>query len=231
MVERLRLLWIAESEDDARALDRAEEALSCTFERRRLRASECEGALAEGTWQLIVCSVSRHDRPNALASLAARSRDALPQWIVIADDFEDVALDAYALGALVCERDGLSLQLTAAMRHVRDALEDRTEERKTRAFEQGQRDVLERIATGAPVSELLAAIVRLVELQSDDMRCSILLLDRERSSLFHGASSSLPAEFVRAIDGTSIGPTAGSCGAAAFRGERVIVEDIATHPN
>jgi signal transduction histidine kinase/ActR/RegA family two-component response regulator len=231
MVERLRLLWIAESEDDARALDRAEQALSCTFERRRLRASECEVALAEGTWELIVCSVSRDDRENALAGLAGCSRDALPQLIVVADEFEDVALDAYALGALVCERGRLPVQLTAAMRHVMNALENRMEVRGTRAFEQGQRDVLERIAAGAPVPELLAAIVRLVELQSDDMLCSILLVDRERSKLFHGASSSLPVEFVRAIDGASIGPNLGSCGAAAFRGERVIVEDITTHTN
>jgi PAS domain S-box-containing protein len=36
---------------------------------------------------------------------------------------------------------------------------------------------------------------------------------------------------VSALDGQLIGPTAGSCGAAAYSGRRVIVSDIATHPN
>ena len=32
------------------------------------------------------------------------------------------------------------------------------------------------------------------------------------------------------MDGVAIGPETGSCGTAAFTGQRVIVEDIATHP-
>ena len=35
---------------------------------------------------------------------------------------------------------------------------------------------------------------------------------------------------MRAIDGQPIGPSAGSCGTAAYRREPVIVEDIATDP-
>jgi PAS domain S-box-containing protein len=38
----------------------------------------------------------------------------------------------------------------------------------------------------------------------------------------------MPQPFLRAVDGESIGPRAGSCGTAAFRREPVIVEDIAT---
>ena len=48
--------------------------------------------------------------------------------------------------------------------------------------------------------------------------------------LRHGAAPDLPPEYCRAIDGAAIGPCAGSCGTAAFRGERVIVSDIATDP-
>ena len=36
--------------------------------------------------------------------------------------------------------------------------------------------------------------------------------------------------YTDAINGVAIGPSAGSCGTAAFRGEPVIVEDIATDP-
>jgi two-component system cell cycle sensor histidine kinase/response regulator CckA len=100
-----------------------------------------------------------------------------------------------------------------------------------RSFEAGQRLILERAAGGAPLRDLLADIATLIERQRPGrMRCSLLLLDREHGCLRHGAAPSLPAEFVRRIDGASIGPQAGSCGTAAYLGERVIVEDIATHP-
>ena len=97
-------------------------------------------------------------------------------------------------------------------------------------FDASERDILERIAAGAPLAEVLESIVRLVERQAPGMSCSILLLDREQGCVRHGASPSLPAEFTRAIDGIPIGPREGSCGTAAYLGEPIVVEDIATHP-
>jgi PAS domain S-box-containing protein len=97
------------------------------------------------------------------------------------------------------------------------------------AFERGQREVLELIASGAPLDQQLEQIVLLIEAQAPNMICSILLLDRTRNTLHTGAAPHLPAEFVQAIEGASIGPNEGSCGAAAYRNERVIIEDIATH--
>lgn len=90
--------------------------------------------------------------------------------------------------------------------------------------------VLERVASAASLPQILEAVVRLVEGQAEGMLCSLLLFDEAHATLHHGAAPSLPREYVRLIDGASIGPEAGSCGAAAFRRERVVVEDIATHP-
>jgi GAF domain-containing protein len=98
------------------------------------------------------------------------------------------------------------------------------------AFDASERDILERIAGGAPLADVLERIVRLVEDQAPGMACSILLLDREQQCVRTGAAPSLPPEFNRALDGAPIGPEAGSCGTAAFLGERVVVEDIAVHP-
>jgi signal transduction histidine kinase/ActR/RegA family two-component response regulator len=98
------------------------------------------------------------------------------------------------------------------------------------SFHADQLAVLERIAVGAPLPTVLEGIVRLVERQGTGMRCSLLLLDRERQCLRHGAAPSLPREYIDAINGKRIGPCEGSCGAAAYRGERVVVDDIATHP-
>jgi two-component system cell cycle sensor histidine kinase PleC len=49
-------------------------------------------------------------------------------------------------------------------------------------------------------------------------------------TLRHGAAPNLPAEYNRAIDGLPIGPRAGSCGTAVFRGDQVVVGDITTDP-
>ena len=93
-----------------------------------------------------------------------------------------------------------------------------------------QVQVLEKVATGAPLGEILDSSLRLCEEQSEEMLCSILLLDSQGKHLRHGAAPSLPAEYMRSIDGSAIGPCAGSCGTAAFRGQAVIVEDIETDP-
>jgi len=82
---------------------------------------------------------------------------------------------------------------------------------------------------GSP-REALESLVRLIEYELPEMRGSILLLDPDGVTLRHGAAPSLPPEYCRWIDGSSIGPTAGSCGTAAWRGEQVIVRDIETDP-
>ena len=70
----------------------------------------------------------------------------------------------------------------------------------------------------------------MIESQSSDMLCSILLLDAGGTHVRHVAAPSLPPEYLKAIDGFAIGPCAGSCGTAAFRKEPVFVPDIATDP-
>jgi diguanylate cyclase (GGDEF)-like protein/PAS domain S-box-containing protein len=89
--------------------------------------------------------------------------------------------------------------------------------------------MLEMVARGEPLSDILHAIVRAIEAEAPAMLCSVLLADDEGKRLLTGAAPSLPAFYNEAIDGIGIGPNAGSCGAAAFLGERVIVEDVMTH--
>jgi signal transduction histidine kinase/putative methionine-R-sulfoxide reductase with GAF domain len=99
------------------------------------------------------------------------------------------------------------------------------------SFYRAQRAVLEQVASRAPLRAILDAIVRMVEEQASGMVCSLLLFDDAHQTLSHGAAPSLAPAYQRALDGSLIGPTAGSCGAAASLRERVVVEDIATHPN
>lgn len=94
-----------------------------------------------------------------------------------------------------------------------------------------QAAILEQLAAGTELPAVLDSLARQLEHRgaATGMRCSILLLD-ERGCLHNGASPSLPAAYVAAIEGVSIGPSAGSCGTAAFRRQRVIVDDIQQDP-
>lgn len=96
--------------------------------------------------------------------------------------------------------------------------------------ERSRNHVLELLAHGAPLPTILEAIVRGVEQENPAMLCSISLLDSAGQHLLTGAAPSLPDSFSEALDGVEIGIGAGSCGTAAFTGQRVIVEDIQSHP-
>lgn len=94
----------------------------------------------------------------------------------------------------------------------------------------GQTRILEQIAQGVALETTLSAITALLEQALSGARCSILVLDPASRQLRHGAAPRLPDSFWRASDGIVIGPDAGSCGAAAYRGETIIVTDIAHDP-
>ena len=98
------------------------------------------------------------------------------------------------------------------------------------AFRAGQGQVLEMIARGATLSEVLASLVSLIEAQSEGMICSVLQLSEDGKHIRHGAAPHLPEIYVQAVNGAPIGPKNGSCGTAMYRGEPVIVTDMLTDP-
>jgi PAS domain S-box-containing protein len=93
----------------------------------------------------------------------------------------------------------------------------------------GEHRVLEMIAARAPLHETLDELCRLAEQLSRDWLASILLLDAEASSVWHGAAPTLPEGYASAIDGARIGPAYGPCGLAAL-GHQVVATDIAADP-
>ena len=90
--------------------------------------------------------------------------------------------------------------------------------------------VLELLAVGRPLLEVLTQVVQGYQLQFPGMRGSVLLLDADGQHLRNGVAPQLPASFCAAIDGLTIGPAVGSCGTAAFTGKATIVADIASDP-
>ncbi len=89
-----------------------------------------------------------------------------------------------------------------------------------------QTSVLELIAAGTPLAEVLTCVVVALEELIEGSRCSILLLDAATATLHHGAAPSLPAAYSARIDGLLVGPEEGSCGAAAYLGTPVVAADI-----
>ncbi|GFO59709.1 hypothetical protein GMST_20340 [Geomonas silvestris] len=107
---------------------------------------------------------------------------------------------------------------------------DITQRKRDQLREQARRDLLEQIASGVALDQLLEGIVRFVEQELPGALCSVLLADERGERLCHGAAPSLPPEYNRAVDGIAIAQGIGSCGTAAFLRRRVVVTDIATHP-
>ncbi len=116
-------------------------------------------------------------------------------------------------------------------RHLTNMIVERYQRQQSQQREHARNRILELVAQGAPLKQILKAIVLGIETEDPRVRGSVLLLDESGTRLFTAAAPSLPQTYIAAIDGLEIGPSVGSCGTAAFTRRRVIVEDIAQHPS
>ena len=95
-------------------------------------------------------------------------------------------------------------------------------------------EVLQDKVVGALLKEeslenVLTLMCQEIERIAPEVIVSILGVDAD--GILHPlASPGLPVEYSRAIEGLSIGPIAGSCGTAAYRGKPVLVTDINHDP-
>jgi diguanylate cyclase (GGDEF)-like protein/PAS domain S-box-containing protein len=107
---------------------------------------------------------------------------------------------------------------------------DITARKQAEQYERFRSHTMEMLAANEALATLLETIVHGVEQLHPAMLCSILLLDAEGRHFIKGVAPSLPDFYNAALEGLEIGVGVGSCGTAAFTRERVIVNDIATHP-
>ncbi|MBS0201958.1 MAG: PAS domain-containing protein [Planctomycetes bacterium] len=160
------------------------------------------------TWQ----AVERHfqDREPYHIEHRLRTRDGEYRWFL-------------ERGQAVWDASGVPFRMAGSIKDI-------TVRKATESRDRVRNRVLELLASGASLTEVLDPLVQSIESESPRLRCSILFLDKGGTRLLTGAAPSLPAEYAEAINGIEIGMGVGSCGTAAFLGERVVVEDIATHP-
>ncbi len=114
--------------------------------------------------------------------------------------------------------------------HFQAILRDISERKRSEALLAGEKRLLEMIATGVELKEILNTLCLIIEEQRAGTLASVLLLNADGVHLDCIAGPSLPKEWAQQMENLPIGPCAGSCGTAAYRGSPVIVSDIATDP-
>jgi len=94
---------------------------------------------------------------------------------------------------------------------------------------QGEQEVLEMIAAGARLADVLDALCRVID-QRTGLMSAVFLLDSSGTGLRLVAGPHLPDEWRRATGLVPVTPATTACGAAACRREQVIVSDIMADP-
>ena len=92
----------------------------------------------------------------------------------------------------------------------------------------GENRLLEMLATGCTLAEILDALCRLIEDVSSKSLCGIVLVDPISNRLRHGAAPSLPLSYNESIQGRPVNIYSGPCAMAASLKEQVIAVDVAS---
>ena len=225
--------------------------LLCSRRCRRLRASErrwrdiAETAV-EGIWAIDVrgCTGFVNGRMAAMLGATAETLTGRPltDFIDAADAARLLAAGAAAAPLTLCYRrtGGRPLWLLVSVCPAFDGagqpagvlamVTDITERRHRQTRDESHERALSMVAAGAPLADVMTAIVAGLESSQPDMRCCVMLLDPGGAQLRVCAAPSLPDVFNDAADHLPVGPGVASCGDAAHSGQRSIATDIQADP-
>lgn len=232
---------------DVTARHQAEEALARTQDFRDLVLESTSNAIAvfdmDGRMTMVnrrLCEMTGYSQEEMVGQRFTDLFD--PRVEPAATKGLRAVLEGEVIDSLEFEavrKDGVAFIARATLRPLLDGgriigaigtADDVTVHRRNDALLASQRQLMEMIAVGATLEEVLNQISTTVERQAPPGRCSILLLDQDGVHLRPGAAPSMPESFVAATDGLEIGPRVGTCGTAAWRGESVVSEDVASDP-
>lgn len=129
------------------------------------------------------------------------------------------------------------LMLTGRTLRTEDLVKIRTLELKKESNERqiiirqhsDHNQILQAIASPAPLPDILNLIVSTTEKQFPASLCSILLLDEQEQHLTLGVAPSLPEFFIQTLEGMTVGEGICDFGTTAATGKRVIIENIEVH--
>jgi PAS domain S-box-containing protein len=126
--------------------------------------------------------------------------------------------------------DRLQSELAQCRRDLTDSRRRTNELLRAETLLAGENRILEAVARGVALPEILADLCRLIEEQCEEALCGILLFDPANNRVLHGAAPGLPQSYNDAIHGRVVTPEAGPCGLVVCRKAQVVAADIATDP-
>jgi PAS domain S-box-containing protein len=94
----------------------------------------------------------------------------------------------------------------------------------------GEVQVLEMVARGKPLREILDAVSRLVEELCSGCLCSILLVSTDRKHFRVGSGPSLPDDYNAILEGKTIDAAYGPCSLAVVEKTQILTSDLASDP-
>ena len=159
-------------------------------------------------------------------------------WLPASDDrpaygvamIQDVTEQRRAGEALLEAKEDLErrvVERTADLVATNEKLTAEIAERKlAENIQRSHTRVLEELAGGRSLEEVLTVLVEGVEGVYQEMLGVILLIDGDGKHLQLVAAPSLPESCCEIFKGLPVGPDGGCCGAAAKSAERVIVDDL-----
>jgi PAS domain S-box-containing protein len=236
MKSPLRVLQLEDDPRDAELVQEklAADGIACEITRVETEAGFIASLERDG-FDLILAdySLPSFDGLSAL-SIAQQNWPDVPFIFVARTLGEEVAIEALKIGATdYVSKTGLSRLVPSVKRALREAQERRelsSERKRGEGLLAGEKRLLEMIATGVALKEILTCLCVIIEEYRSGTLASVLLLRPDGLHLDLVAGPSLPKEWTEQMEKLPIGPCAGSCGTAAYRGSAVMVSDIATHP-
>jgi formate hydrogenlyase transcriptional activator len=198
---------------------RVDEYFGTTLEdKKRTRQTSFPGRWATGD------AIHPDDRPHILAT-----------WKRSLETGE-----SYDVDHRLRRSDGVYRWFHAAGLPLRDAhgdiirwyvlLTDIEDRKRSESLLGAEKRALEMIAGGASLTEILNALCDTIDAQTPGIISTATLVDPDGKRLRPVAGRKVPKDWIAAISPAPIGPCVGSCGTAAFRGQRVITSDIAVDP-
>ena len=99
--------------------------------------------------------------------------------------------------------------------------------KRAEALLDGEKRLLEMVASGSPLEDVLETMCGFVDTVVSHCACSILLVD-SNGKFRHGAGPTLPPGYEGTVNGAPVVCEAGPCGTAASLKEQVIVPELAS---
>ena len=109
-------------------------------------------------------------------------------------------------------------------------LTDIDDRRRAESQLAGEKRLLEMVASGSALTDVLTELCRFVEDTAPDCKCGIYLIDWRGPNFRIGAVPSLPQTFNGPLDGLTVNASVGPCGVAALTKTQVIVTDLESDP-